>query len=152
MTTRVIRRLLASTAASVLVAGSLLIAAPASAATCTGTGCDGTDPINTGCSADAQPATYNPQYVMNGTTTLAVVELRWSPSCGTNWGRIHNRVSPNNTVKVWVYRGTTTTTKYGGTGTQYYGDQLYGRDAEVCVVGQVKTAGGQTFTSPALCA
>ncbi|WP_433531877.1 DUF2690 domain-containing protein [Micromonospora sp. CA-263727] len=153
MTMRNARRLAGVAAASALAA-SMLVATPASAATCSGHGCDGTDPANTGCSSGAQNATYNPAYIMQGSTTLAVVELRWSPSCGTNWGRISNRVSPNNTVRVYVYRSSpyATTTKYGGTGTQYYGDQLYGLNMTVCAVGEVVTSSGATYTSTALCA
>ncbi|GAA2356513.1 hypothetical protein Cme02nite_49770 [Catellatospora methionotrophica] len=63
-------------------------------------------------------------------------------------------MSPNNTVKVWVYRQSpaATTAKYGGTGAQYYGDQLYGGNATVCVVGEVTTPSGTKYTSTALCA
>ncbi|MDM4722886.1 DUF2690 domain-containing protein [Micromonospora sp. WMMA1363] len=147
------RRLLTTAAAGLLTAASLLVASPANAA-CPQTGCDRTDPIDTGCSTGAQNATYNPAYIRQGATTLAVVELRWSPSCGTNWGKIYNRVSPNNTVRVWVYRQSpyATTTKYGGTGYQYYGDQLDGQNATVCAVGEVTTPSGTKYTSTPLCA
>ncbi|QOC93148.1 DUF2690 domain-containing protein [Micromonospora craniellae] len=152
MTMRLSRRLAATAAASALTA-SMLIATPASAA-CSGYGCDGTDPADTGCSSGAQNATANPAYIMQGSTTLAVVELRWSPSCKTNWGRISNRVSPHNRVEVYVYRSNpyATTSSYGGTGTQYYGDQLYGQNMTVCAVGKVVTASGTTINSSPLCA
>ncbi|MEV4709880.1 DUF2690 domain-containing protein [Micromonospora sp. NPDC049374] len=147
-------RRLAAAAAGALITASLLVATPASAATCSGHGCDGTDPIDTGCSANARNATTYPKYIMQGSTTLAVVELRWSETCQTNWGRISNRVSPHNTVQVRVYRSNPhgNTSWYGGTGTQYYGDQLYGQNMTVCAVGKVTTASGTTYTSDPLCA
>ncbi|GAB3848570.1 hypothetical protein GCM10029963_31640 [Micromonospora andamanensis] len=147
-------RRLAAAAAGALIAASLLVATPASAATCSGHGCDGTDPIDTGCSANARNATQYPKYIMQGSTTLAVVELRWSETCKTNWGRISNRVSPHNTVRVRVIRAnpSATTDWYGGTGNQYYGDQLYGQNMTVCAVGEVVTASGTKYTSDPLCA
>jgi hypothetical protein len=47
--------------------------------TCSGEGCDGLDPQPAGCAADAytvQTAVFSDSYV----------ELRYSPTCGTNWG------------------------------------------------------------------
>ncbi|MFI9642134.1 DUF2690 domain-containing protein [Micromonospora sp. NPDC051925] len=151
-TPRAVRRTSAAVAAGALVAASLLVASPASAVGCTTTGCDGTDPSNTGCSADARNATNQPAYIVKGATTLAVVELRYSPTCGTNWGRINNRVSPSS-VKVTAYRDSPrkTTPWYGGTGTQYYGDQLYGDTSTICAVGEV-VYNGVTYTSSPLCA
>ncbi|SCF18548.1 Protein of unknown function (DUF2690) [Micromonospora matsumotoense] len=151
-TSRAARRTLASVAAGTLVAASLLVASPASAVSCTTTGCDGTDPINTGCSADARNATSQPAYIVKGATTLAVVELRYSATCGTNWGKISNRVTPNR-VQVTVYRDSPrkSTSWYGGTGAQYYGDQLYGDTSTICAVGEV-VYNGTTYTSSPLCA
>ncbi|MEV0005156.1 DUF2690 domain-containing protein [Micromonospora sp. NPDC050980] len=149
---RNVRRVTAAAAAA-LVTASLLVASPASAATCSGYGCDGTDPINTGCSADARNITPYPARIMQGANELAVVELRWSDSCKTNWGRISNRVSPQNTARVRVYRSNpyANTSWYGGTGRQYYGDQLYGDGMTVCAVGEVVTPSG-TLSSTPLCA
>ncbi|MFV2100476.1 DUF2690 domain-containing protein [Micromonospora sp. LOL_024] len=152
MTPRILGRLTAGAAGAILGA-TMLVVSPASAA-CPSSGCDGTDPIDTGCSTGAQNATSNPRNITQGATTLAVVELRWSPSCKTNWGKISNRVSPNNTVRVWVYRNNPygITTKYGGTGRQYYGDQLDGNNKTVCAVGEVVLPNGSTLTSTPLCA
>ncbi|MFG1656943.1 DUF2690 domain-containing protein [Micromonospora chersina] len=67
----------------VAVAGVDAATSPAQAATCWGDWCSGQDPQAAGCSADAYttasariPGTY------------AYVELRWSPSCKTNWARV----------------------------------------------------------------
>ncbi|MBW4705278.1 MULTISPECIES: DUF2690 domain-containing protein [unclassified Micromonospora] len=150
-TSRAVHRTLATLAASALVAASLLVASPASAG-CPTTGCDGTDPINTQCSADARNATSQPAYIMKGATTLAVVELRYSATCGTNWGKISNRVTPNR-VQVTAYRDSPrkSTPWYGGTGAQYYGDQLDGQNSTICAVGEV-VYNGTTYTSTPLCA
>jgi len=65
-----------------MVGMSFLVALPAEAVSCYGDYCSGVDPESSGCSADAFtrvsariPGTY------------AYVELRWSPTCKTNWAR-----------------------------------------------------------------
>ena len=55
--------------------------------TCSGEGCDGQNPATAGCGADAytvQTAVFSNSYV----------ELRYSPTCGTNWGRVFSKVGP----------------------------------------------------------
>lgn len=47
-----------------------------------GGGCDGQDPVATGCDYDAYTVTSQD---ING---LGLVELRYSPTCGTNWARV----------------------------------------------------------------
>lgn len=67
--------------APVLVAAS---AKPAMAAVgCWGDWCSGKDPLATGCSADA----YDLASVLIPSTG-AYVELRWSPTCKTEWTRV----------------------------------------------------------------
>lgn len=54
---------------------------------CSGDGCDGLNPATEGCGADAytvQTAVFSNSYV----------ELRYSPACGTNWGRVFSKVGP----------------------------------------------------------
>ena len=53
--------------------------------TCSGEGCDGQNPATTGCSADA----YTVQTAVFGNS---FVELRYSPTCGTNWSRVFSKV------------------------------------------------------------
>ncbi len=64
------------------VAGTMMVnAGKASAATCYGDYCSGVDPDASGCSADAITTTvYNDPH--------AVLQVRWSPSCQTNWARL----------------------------------------------------------------
>ena len=54
---------------------------------CSADGCDGLNPETEGCAADAytvQTAVFSDSYV----------ELRYSPTCGTNWGRVTSKVGP----------------------------------------------------------
>src|SRR5881275_994214 len=53
--------------------------------TCSGNGCNGLNPATTGCSADAYT-------VQTATFSNSFVELRYSPTCGTNWGRVTSKV------------------------------------------------------------
>ncbi|HEX4206769.1 MAG TPA: DUF2690 domain-containing protein [Ktedonobacteraceae bacterium] len=59
--------------------------------TCSGNGCNGQNPVTTGCNADAytvQTAVFSNSYV----------ELRYSPTCGTNWARVTSKVGLANLV------------------------------------------------------
>lgn len=53
--------------------------------TCSGNGCNGLNPQLTGCSADAYT-------VQTAVLPQFYVQLRYSPTCGTNWGRILSRI------------------------------------------------------------
>jgi Protein of unknown function (DUF2690) len=57
--------------------------------TCSGNGCNGLDPEQTGCAADAYTVK-----VSGGTVSFRTgsVELRYSPRCGTNWARVSSIV------------------------------------------------------------
>ncbi|WP_437302835.1 DUF2690 domain-containing protein [Sorangium sp. So ce388] len=62
---------------------------------CTGTGCNGRDPVAMGCYADAVTPT-NPslarKYIRDSTSgaTLGYVEMRYSRACSAQWGRVYN--------------------------------------------------------------
>lgn len=62
-------------------------AAPAVGVTCTGTGCDRKDPIETGCAKDARTVASAPIRDEIWNRDIGTVELRWSPTCQTNWSR-----------------------------------------------------------------
>lgn len=53
---------------------------------CSGNACTGKDPLSTGCSADAYTVSSTAVY---GTGGANVVEIRWSPTCKTNWARVN---------------------------------------------------------------
>lgn len=63
----------------------------------------GTDPISTGCSADAQTVRSNYIKDSNG-TNLALLELRYSPTCRTAWGRVTKVHSGVTSIQVSVVR------------------------------------------------
>ena len=54
-------------------------------ATCSGNGCNGKDPEATGCYVGAYT-------VQTATLSNIFVQLRYSPRCGTNWGRVLSRI------------------------------------------------------------
>jgi hypothetical protein len=70
-------------ASCLAVAAAVIIpAGPASAAVCDGVSCNGLDPNQAGCAADA--ITPVPPVTDQGLT----LELRYSPTCHANWARI----------------------------------------------------------------
>ncbi len=58
--------------------------------TCSGNGCNGLDPIATGCARDA--ITVMPSNGGAVSFRTGTIQLRYSPTCGTNWGRVLSRV------------------------------------------------------------
>lgn len=54
--------------------------------TCSGQGCNGTWPDQTHCADDA--ITVLSANINTTTSTVGKVELRWSPTCQTNWARV----------------------------------------------------------------
>jgi hypothetical protein len=56
---------------------------PAAAAGCYGDWCSGRDPQAMGCAADAVTTAH-----ARIPGTYSYLELRWSPSCKTNWARV----------------------------------------------------------------
>ncbi|GAA0930033.1 hypothetical protein Vau01_046540 [Virgisporangium aurantiacum] len=82
--------------------------APARAATCWGDYCSGQDPEAAGCSADASPVA-----AARIPGTYSYVELRWSPSCKTNWARVP---AAWGTAYPWQLRATQCATGYQQSG------------------------------------
>jgi hypothetical protein len=78
---RAIRWTLAASCLAV-AAAVVIPAGPASAAVCDGVSCNGLDPNQAGCAADA--ITPVPPVTDQGVT----LELRYSPTCHANWARI----------------------------------------------------------------
>lgn len=95
------RRVLAAfCTALILGCGALVASAPAAfAATCKGTGCNGSDPYSTGCAGTGA------SYYVAATTPLikdstgvrsnsyGYIQLWWSNTCSTNWTRMVVNVS-----------------------------------------------------------
>lgn len=71
----------------VVVAGTTTVGIqPAAAVGCWGDYCSGTDPEATGCSRDA----YTVANAFDSNLGYNV-ELRWSPTCKTNWARVNTK-------------------------------------------------------------
>lgn len=70
--------------------GAVVLAAPASAATCYGDYCSNKDPQATGCSTNAWTQNASVDVYSAGVVTneyAGRLELRASNTCGTQWGR-----------------------------------------------------------------
>ncbi|MGH3175505.1 MAG: DUF2690 domain-containing protein [Streptosporangiaceae bacterium] len=68
------------------------VAMPAQAAGCSGRGCDGGDPVQTGCVTGAY--TVASDYIYYLGTVIGRVDLRYSPVCETNWTRTISYIGP----------------------------------------------------------
>ena len=79
-------RLLAATLLTVFAFAATAVtpaaASPTINVTCYGDYCSGKDPQSSGCSADAYSVSTEYVYGSN-----AWVDIRWSPTCKTNWAR-----------------------------------------------------------------
>jgi uncharacterized membrane protein len=80
---RLTARVAAMIAAIVVGAGlsTVVFIAPAQAVSCYGDYCSGQDPMQTGCGNDATTVAWKD-------LTGERLELRWSPTCKTNWARL----------------------------------------------------------------
>ncbi|MEV4254097.1 DUF2690 domain-containing protein [Spirillospora sp. NPDC049652] len=121
-------------AVATAASGMLAVTPSAQAATCSGNGCNGTDPVSTGCS-------NNSTAPLQGNGLGGHLELRWGPTCSTNWARF----TPGNgdVYEIWVTRrsdgawagyGMYVTYKFSGAGVPNYSDQIYSPgSASACV-------------------
>ncbi len=126
-----------------LVPATVAQAAPAHVqVTCSGYGCDHLDPVATGCSAGSTTVT---SAAIGGVGT---VELRWSPTCQTNWSRVTIAAGGANPSGFWryadIYRQSPAAHDYfdfNGNGSPVYGNMLY---APGCAwaSGTIQNAGG----------
>ncbi|NJO81708.1 MAG: DUF2690 domain-containing protein [Blastochloris sp.] len=91
------------------------------AAGCSGMGCNGKDPIAMGCANDAYTVT-SAEITSNG-STIGRVDLRWSPSCQTNWSRVVSYVGGTN---MFVMLTDCAGNELSGTYYQAYGTSVYG--------------------------
>jgi hypothetical protein len=88
-----------STALIAAAAFTLLMAPDAQAASCSGRGCNGEDPVSAGCSSGSTTADTAPMY------TGGTAELRWSPGCRTNWVRVSNYSGGDSALRITVWSG-----------------------------------------------
>jgi hypothetical protein len=114
------RSLLASLLIAVPIFGTTtVVAAPsAQAVTCYGDYCSGQDPEGSGCSADATTTAH-----ARIPGTLVNVELRWSPTCKTNWARTTWDADPASALRA-VQCPTGYTQGYSGTNGSFYWSKM----------------------------
>lgn len=118
-----------STVLMAAAALTLLMAPDAQAASCSGHGCNEKDPVTTGCSSGSTIADTAPMY--NG----GRAELRWSPTCRTNWVRVSNYSGGDSALRITVW---TSSDRVGfvapGTPGNHWGNMVY---APGCARGEV---------------
>jgi hypothetical protein len=158
------RRWLAMIGAPSILLGSMLAVAPAAQAgtgiRCFGDTCNGEDPANsfnqysgTECSSGAWTVHSEQAPDVGGT-----LELRWGPSCLTNWTRF--TPANNDQYEIWVVRmsnpaviaGTGVGQRYifsNGQGVAHYSDQVYSPNdpAAACVIDDT-TRWSTCYTQP----
>ena len=78
--------------ATVFTLGGMALAAPASAATCSGNGCNGQDPQASGCSANAITLSSARLLTPQG-GNVGSIEMRYSRICGTQWIRVNSSIT-----------------------------------------------------------
>jgi hypothetical protein len=104
-------------------AGALVVGAPAQASpSCYGDYCSGTNPETTGCSVGAQTVA---QQTWAGWGVK--LELRWSPTCKTNWARVStNPAASGATLRaVQCSTGYTQAGAVANNGTYWWTRQIY---------------------------
>ena len=105
--------------------------------TCSTEGCDGLNPVTAGCAADAytvQTAVFSNSYV----------ELRYSPTCGTNWGRVISRVGATSLIIRVQRNDNLTYTFSGGNFTYAWVAMVYAPNVPARACGGVSSVSGCT--------
>ncbi|MFZ4700006.1 MAG: DUF2690 domain-containing protein [Candidatus Methylumidiphilus sp.] len=72
----------------IVLTSFIFVFCPAQAVTCLGTSCENKDPRDTGCAADSKTITAA-SAVAEDAFNKVIVQLRYSPTCKTNWTRIY---------------------------------------------------------------
>ncbi|WBB77252.1 DUF2690 domain-containing protein [Micromonospora sp. WMMD882] len=111
--------------------GDAPVGAPAVQAGCYGDWCSGQDPEAMGCSAGAYT-------VASAWAGSYLVELRWSPSCQTNWARIGGSW----TGPLWVVQSTGYKHSYSGSNGSYRWTAMIYSPSLAC-----RAEAGSTYTA-----
>jgi hypothetical protein len=128
-----------------------LAAPPAMAASCSDASCEGLDPAATGCSSDSYVARSATLYRQYDGAAVGVVQLKYSPACGTNWIKV---ISYIGSVPLYGLVGhgysMYSAHAWSGTSTSIYTDMTATRYETACGYGMIQ--GGNQTNSPTLCA
>ncbi|MEO3810734.1 DUF2690 domain-containing protein [Sphaerisporangium sp. B11E5] len=137
--------------ALVLFAAAFATSGPVMAAGCSGTGCNGKDPIAMGCADSRAYDVYTREINYGGTNLSATMRviLRYSPTCGTNWAKVEvTRSNPSNysfqialTLQDSGYN-TVSGTSHGTVGRSGYGNMYYAPTTPMRACGVLSTFGG----------
>jgi hypothetical protein len=128
------RRLIAGaitlTAIPIILAAATL---PARAAGCSGMSCDGQDPVQTGCVNGAY--TVASDYIYESGVVIGRVDLRYSPTCKTNWARTISYIGPE-TIDAVITRDDVGEhfNEYLGNVSNVYTDMIYA-PSPICAQG-----------------
>jgi hypothetical protein len=117
-----------------LVAGVVAIAIGVAPAAASAAPYDNTDPSQTGCAASARPVTSTMIHDSRG-GNLALLELRWSTACQTNWTRMTSQRGVR-WMRAYIDRSRPApwaTLTFAGTYSQLYTNQLYGGAGTSCL-------------------
>ena len=107
---------------------------------CSGFGCDGKDPKQMGCAADVRRVALSYIYDRDFGYKIGIVELQWSPTCGTNWAKITRYDGKKDGIAWEVIRKNpykkieNTITGY----TQIYSNMLYARGIPARACGDIQ--------------
>jgi len=99
--------------------------------TCSGNGCNGLDPAVTGCDLDAYTVSTTGGTVSFRTGTI---QLRYSPTCGTNWGRVFSSVG-NTQLTVSIRRDDGRFYFTVGFGTRLWSPMVFARNVKAKACG-----------------
>ena len=99
--------------------------------TCSGNGCNGLDPAVTGCDLDAYTVSTTGGTVSFRTGTI---QLRYSPTCGTNWGRVFSSVG-NTQLTVSIRRDDGRFYFTVGSGTRLWSPMVFARNVKARACG-----------------
>jgi hypothetical protein len=132
------RKPLAILLVTLLLGVFILSAATPALAVCSGTDCNGKDPQATGCSSGAYNVSSQTYNGPNGSSYL--VELRWSPTCQTNWVRLTNKSSGYRYMKAYMLQSGVPgelypTYKSGGTNFYYWTPMKFAPTGKIYISG-----------------
>lgn len=113
-------------------------------ASCSGYGCDNKDPNATGC-ADGSQYTVVSGNVALGGVTFATINLRYSPTCGTNWAQItNNRTGEYAVIRVCRDEGDLhCSDSYTSNGVSAWSNQMYAYNITATAYATLYLDGGQ---------
>lgn len=114
-------------------------------ATCYEYGCDNTDPVDTGC-ADGSQYTVASAAVTIGNEAVATINLRYSPTCGTNWAQITELITNYDLAIIGVCRlPNSCASEYDTTAPEAWSNQMYAYDIPAKAYATVYLDTGQAY-------